>query len=518
MKLLTITLLMLVAANAQNDYPEWISGTFPDDFEWGVATAAYQIEGGWNADGKGQNIWDTFTHTEPSPIFDGTSGDIACDSYNKYEEDVQLIKTLGADYYRFSVSWARVLPTGKIDGGVNEAGVAYYNKLINNLIANNIEPFITMYHWDLPQALQDEGGWLNETVVTAFEGYADLLYARFGDRVKRWITINEPWVVCVMGFSYGVDAPGIREPATAPYRCSHNIIKSHAKAYRLYEKTYKAIHNGTVGITLDSGWFEPRDPNNASDVEAAQRAQLFRHGWYAYPIFKGGDYPVVMKDIIQRKSDEDDLPFSRLPVFTDDEKLEINGSADFMGFNHYTTDYAQHVINSDRSFSGDQDTHTFKDPEWSGSGSDWLKHVPWGFRKLLVWFKDTYDNPLVYVTENGFSDSDDVGLDDTARITYYREYINEMLKAVTIDNCNVKSYTAWSLMDNFEWRQGYTERFGVYWVNFTDPQRTRTPKKSAAELQKIFNENGFPNSSSKIVISVITYMLGFVAVMYGIFF
>lgn len=244
--------------------------------------------------GKGENIWDTFSHTTGT-IIDQSSGDVACDSYRKYQVDVQLIRNLGvrilqaivtvhldffvslqADFYRFSISWSRVLPTGSISGGINEAGIQYYNNVINELLANGIEPFVTIYHWDLPQPLEDVGGWLNDTIVDEFEAYADLLYSRFGDRVKKWITLNEPWVVCVMGYGDGVYAPGIRQAATAPYICSHNSIKAHAKAYRLYESKYKNDQEGVCGITLDSGFYEPNDPNNVTHVEAAERAQQFR--------------------------------------------------------------------------------------------------------------------------------------------------------------------------------------------------------------------------------------------------
>ncbi|KAJ6644638.1 Furostanol glycoside 26-O-beta-glucosidase, partial [Pseudolycoriella hygida] len=295
-------LILITWINAQSDYPDWISGTFPDDFEWGFATASYQIEGGWNEDGKGENIWDRFTHSLTYPIADNSTGDVACDSYHKYQVDVQLIKNMGADYYRFSVSWSRVLPTGTISGGINEKGIEYYSNLINDLIANDIEPMITIskqteethpkftlgksrqltwtewteYHWDLPQALQDVGGWQNEAIVTEFEAYADLLYRRFGDRVKRWITFNEAYVVCALGHSYGVHAPGIKEPATAPYKCAHNILKCHAKAYRLYESTFKTNQKGFVGITIDSGWYEPLDKNNPLDVAAVERTLRFK--------------------------------------------------------------------------------------------------------------------------------------------------------------------------------------------------------------------------------------------------
>lgn len=191
-----------------------------------------------------------------------------------------------ADYYRFSVSWSRVIPTGSIAGGINEPGISYYNNLINDLIANDIEPMITMYHWDLPQALQDVNGWQNETIVDEFQAYANLLYSRFGDRVTKWITFNEAYVVCVLGHSDGVHAPGISDPPTAAYLCAHNVIKCHARAYRLYESTYKATQQGTVGITIDSGWYEPLDPNNANHVAAAERTLQFKVNEH-YLVFHG---------------------------------------------------------------------------------------------------------------------------------------------------------------------------------------------------------------------------------------
>lgn len=225
-----------------------------------------------------------------------------------------------------------------------------------------------------------------------------------------------------------------------------------------------------------------------------------------------------MRELIDSKSAADNLVQSRLPVFTTAEKEMISGSSDFLGFNHYTTELVESSVKSERSWGGDQNTATSQDPSWPVSSASWLKHVPWGFRKLLNYFKDTYGNPIVYVTENGFADTENERLNDVGRVRYYREYINEMLKAITIDNCNVQAYTAWSLMDNFEWARGYSERFGVYYVNFTHPDRPRYPKNSAIELKKIFADNGFPaegSGSTKVVAGVIGYAVAFVAFMYG---
>jgi lactase-phlorizin hydrolase len=317
------------------------------------------------------------------------------------------------------------------------------------------------------------------------------LYASFGDRVKKWITFNEAYVFCQQGYGDGVHAPGYTLTATEPYRCIHNVLKSHAKAYRLYQSQFQAIQGGTCGITIDSGWYEPKDPNNPADVEAAIRTVTFKHGWLAFPVFTG-DYPPVMRQFIDRKSEQEGRSESRLPVFTPEWQQLLKNSTDFLGLNHYTTELVENANRTDAGWHGDQDTNTSQDPEWPESASSWLRVVPFGFRRLLNWIKETYGNPLVYVTENGYSDYSNVGLNDTARVDYYRSYINNMLKAVLVDGCNVKSYTAWSLMDNFEWARGYSERFGVHFVDYDSPNRTRTPKLSASELTKIFADNGFP--------------------------
>ncbi|ODM94351.1 Lactase-phlorizin hydrolase [Orchesella cincta] len=483
-----LVLVALSLTSAQND-SDFLYDYFPEDFEWGFATASYQIEGAWNVDGKGQNIWDEFTHRNVSPIVDGSSGDVACDSYNKYLEDVELLKNTGVNFYRFSLSWSRLLPDGT-NRTVNQRGIDYYNKLINALIANGIEPMVTLYHWDLPLALQGVGGWTNETVVQHFENYARLAYSYFGDRVKQWITLNEPFVVCQLGHGDGVHAPGHTSPVE-PYLCAHNILKSHASAYRLYERDFKESQGGQVGVTLDSGWYEPEDPNNPDHVEAAERAVLFKHGWYAFPIFFG-DYPPVMRQLIDQKSEAEGLQESRLPEFDNYWSQQLNGSYDFLGLNHYTTELVVPENRTDPGYSGDQNTRTYQSAEWPESASSWLKVVPWGFRKIMNWIKNTYGNPTLYVTENGFSDTDAEGVNDQGRVDYYRDYTNNMLKAIKLDGCNIKKYTAWSLIDNFEWARGYTERFGAHFVDFNDPARMRTPKRSQGYLKQLFADNGFP--------------------------
>jgi len=268
-------------------------------------------------------------------------------------------------------------------------------------------------------------------------------------------------------------------------------LKSHARAYRIYHEEFANFQKGRVGITIDSGWYEPLDPENPDDVEAAERALYFKHGWYAWPVFYGG-YPDVMRQFVDRKSQEEGLDSSRLPEFDLHWAAQVRGSWDFLGLNHYTSELATTKMGNYSGWSQDQDVETSQSPDWPESASSWLKSVPWGFRKLLNWIKDKYGNPEVLVTENGWSDDHTVGLADEGRIQYYRNYTNNMLKAVLLDGCDVRSYTAWSLMDNFEWAQGYTERFGVHWVNFTDAERQRIPKSSASFLQELFANNGYP--------------------------
>uniref|UniRef100_H2YTH6 beta-glucosidase n=1 Tax=Ciona savignyi TaxID=51511 RepID=H2YTH6_CIOSA len=433
-------------------------GNFPEGFKWSVSTSAYQIEGGWNADGKGESIWDTFSHT-PGKIANNETGDVACDSYHKVKEDVNLVKMLGVQQYRFSISWSRIFPDGTTSY-VNQAGVDYYNSLIDSLLKIGVEPVVTLYHWDLPQALEDIGGLLNETVVDRFNEYADFCFKTFGNRIKFWITFNEPYVITWLGYGIGVFAPGINSsPGEAPYQAAHNIIKAHAKAYRTYEKFYKGKQGG-IGMTMSTEWAEPKDPNNPSDVEAADRFLQSILGWFAHPIFKNGDYPEVVKKQVNER------------IFTDAEKVEIAGTADFFAINGYTS-------------------RLEPIPGAIQATPDWLQIVPWGMRRLLNWLDREYGHPTIYITENGVGTSD-ATVDDQIRVNFYKAYINEALKAQQLDGVDLRGYTAWSLMDNFEWNSGYGPRFGLFEVDFNDAMRPRTPKRSSIYYNQLIRNNGFP--------------------------
>ncbi|CAL1538499.1 unnamed protein product [Lymnaea stagnalis] len=463
---------------------------FPDDFVWAAATAAYQIEGGWNADGKGPSIWDTWAHSHK--IAHNETGDVACDSYHKYKEDVQLLKNLKMNHYRFSISWSRVMSDGT-PNTVNEAGIQYYNNLIDELLANNIKPMVTLYHWDLPQALEDKGGWLNSTIQDDFSAYSRLCFQRFGDRVKKWITFNEPPIVTILGYGDGVLAPGGHDQARGAYVSGYNLILAHAKAYRIYEKEFKNTQKGEVGITINQNWPEPLDPLNGADVEASERSLYFYAAWFGHPIFVNGDYSEVMKQRVADRSKAQGLSESRLPAFTDAEKLIIKGSADFLGSNFYSANYETddpQPPSNPPSYYNDKETRGENDPKWLGSGSSWLVVTPFSIRKMMNWYKNNYNNIPIYITENGLSDRNG-SIHDWHRIHYYRLYLSELLKAIKLDGCNVKGYTAWSLMDNLEWGNAYDEKFGLHYVNFSDPARPRTPKASVQFFRTLISDGGF---------------------------
>ncbi|KAJ8924093.1 hypothetical protein NQ315_006875 [Exocentrus adspersus] len=476
------TILVLSAVFAGSSCYEVTNLTFPASFLFGTATAAYQIEGAWNESGKSVSRWDHITHTS-SIVVDGSNGDVACDSYHKYKEDIEMLKQLGVDFYRFSIAWTRIIPSG-FANDINQAGVDYYNNLIDGLLEAGIEPWVTMYHWDIPQVLNYIGDFSNPYTIDYVVDYADVLFSLFGDRVKTWITFNEPLSFCAH-FPLSSAAFGVHLPAgISEYLCSHNIVIAHAKIYRLYQLKYKWEQNGRISIALNTEYAEPATDSPA-DIEASNRKLLYDLGWYAYPLVHG-DYPRVMIDTIRNLSAIQGFPFSRLPMFTLNEKVIIRGAYDFFALNHYTSSLtadASSVIGSP-SFLNDDLVEQFKDPAWGNSSASWLTVYPEGLRKLLVHIKETYNDPEIAITENGFADEPGV-LNDVGRVSYYQSYLSEVLKAMLEDGVKVTAYTAWSLMDNFEWYNGYTVRFGLYYVDFDSPDRTRTAKESAGYYRNV---------------------------------
>ncbi|CAF4912232.1 unnamed protein product [Pieris macdunnoughi] len=460
--------------------------TFPSDFFFGTATSAYQIEGAWNEGGKGWSMWDHLVRTDPDHVSDGTNGDVAANSYHFYKKDVEILKELGVSVYRFSIAWPRILPYGRADY-VNPEGVAYYNNLINELLANDITPFVTIYHWDLPQNLNEQGGWLTAEIADWFGDYSRVLFENFGDRVKHWITINEPYIHCSFGYASGSHAPRIKSPGVGFYECGRNIILANAKAWHIYDKEFRATQGGVIGITLDSTMAMPGS-NSPDDIQGAADYMSFYLGQYADPIFSAtGNYPQRVIDLVAEASRRQGLNESRLVPFTQEEANNNKGTSDFFGLNHYSSTYVYRNssvtgIYAVPSLNDDLQVGTFPDPNWYKNPAAWVYRYGQGLRKLLGYIKDTYNNPTVYITENGFGTATE--RNDTDRADYYREYLNGVLDAID-DGVNVKGYCAWSLIDNFEWAVGYSVRFGLYEIDQNDPEKTRKPKYSALVYKEI---------------------------------
>uniref|UniRef100_A0A1D1ZG17 Beta-glucosidase 24 n=1 Tax=Anthurium amnicola TaxID=1678845 RepID=A0A1D1ZG17_9ARAE len=458
--------------------------SFPPDFMFGAASSAYQIEGAYNEGGRKPSIWDTFCHTYPERIKDHSNGDVAIDSYHRFKEDVKVLKEMGADVYRFSISWPRILPDGR--GTPNPEGIAYYNKLIDELIANGITPFLTLFHWDVPQALEDEyGGFLDRKIVDDFKYYSQVCFEAFGNRVKHWITVNEPSSFTRSGYDTGKNAPGrcsdrkictAGDSATEPYIVTHNLLLAHAECVKLYRDQYQAKQKGEIGITLVTQWMTPYS-DSLKDRQARMRSLDFAYGWFIEPVVYG-DYPFIMKAIVRE----------RLPHFTKEESDMLRGSYDFIGINYYTARYAQ-----DRpmppnpvpiSYSDDFHANLLEAKDGVPIGEPtgtWLYVYPQGIHDLLVYTKENYNNPKIYITENGTCEVDsDIplkqALDDQHRIRYFREHLQEVHEAMR-KGANVKGYLCWSLMDNFEWSNGYTMRFGMCYINYQDDLK-RLPKAS----------------------------------------
>ncbi|XP_048137289.1 beta-glucosidase 12-like [Rhodamnia argentea] len=464
--------------------------SFPAGFLFGTASSAYQYEGAANEDGRRPSIWDYFTHQHPGKIADGSNGDMAVDSYHRYKEDVGIMKEMGLDAYRFSISWSRVLPKGKLEGGINKKGVKYYNNLINELLAHGIQPFVTLFHWDLPQALEEEyGGFLSSHVVDDFRDYVEVCFKEFGDRVKHWITLNEPSSYAINGYAKGRFAPGRcsdwqmlnctgGDSGTEPYIVGHNQLLAHATAVKLYRDKYQASQKGAIGITLVSHWMVPYS-DAKHNQNAALRALDWMLGWFLNPITYG-NYPHSMRSLIGK----------RLPKFTKEQSLMVEGSFDFLGLNYYTANYAKYMphsnaLNSSYLTDARANLSTERNgiPIGPGAASSWLYVYPSGIQSLLMYVKTKYQNPLIYITENGIDEFNNSTLPleqqlaDYMRIDYYYRHLSYLHKAIK-DGVNVKGYFAWSLLDNFEWSSGYTVRFGINYVDYMNGLK-RYPKQSA---------------------------------------
>lgn len=448
--------------------------TFPSNFIWGTATASYQIEGAWNEDGKGESIWDRFSHT-PGKVANGDTGDVACDHYHRWPQDIALMKSLNQQAYRFSVSWPRILPHGH--GKVNQAGLDFYSKLVDGLLEAGITPFVTLYHWDLPQALQEQGGWPSRSVATAFADYADVVSRHLGDRVKNWITHNEPWVVALMGHQMGVHAPGMHN-WTAALKAAHHVLLSHGWAVPVIRENSPAAQ---VGITLNLSPVESATGSPES-YQAVRFLDGYHNRWFLDPLY-GRHYPADMVASYTRRGF---LP-NGLDFVSEADLADIAVATDFLGINYYM-----------RSFVGDPDSSgdlfsavTPGDPALERTDFNW-EIYPHGLYNLLNRLHFDYQPPKLYVTENGMSlatGPDDSGqVPDVRRLNYLKDHFAAAHQAIQ-NGVPLAGYFVWSLMDNFEWAEGYQQRFGLVWVDFETQQRT--PKQSALWYKDVITHNGF---------------------------
>ncbi len=424
---------------------------FPSNFVWGAATSSYQIEGAWDKDGKGVSIWDTFCR-QPGKIADGSTGDVAADHYHRWEEDVGIMAEMGLNAYRFSISWPRILPAGK--GQINPPGLDFYERLVDGLLANGIEPYPTLYHWDLPQALQDRGGWANRDTARYFADYAHIVAERLADRVTYWTTHNEPFVTAMAGHMSGEHAPGVQDPATG-LLVAHHVLLSHGYAVEALRET--AGRPLQVGITLD---FNPVHPASDSDedLRAVQRLDAVRNRLFAEPVFLGR-YPEEMAELFG-------------PLFPQVEPgdLErISAPVDFLGVNYYTRAVVRHDPGSPYLQVG------WIQPEGNEYTEMGWEVYPPGLHELLVRLWTDYQPPAIFITENGIAVPDEPNakgrVRDERRTRYLRDHLAQAHRAIA-DGVPLRGYFAWSLMDNFEWAHGYKMRFGLVYVDYETLERT----------------------------------------------
>ena len=423
---------------------------FPSDFLWGAATSAYQIEGATGADGRGPSIWDTFCAT-PGKVRNGDSGDIACDSYNRYRQDVARMQELGLGAYRFSIAWPRVLPEGR--GRVNKAGLDFYDRLVDELLAAGIRPFVSLYHWDLPQALENAGGWPERATAEAFGEYVEIVAERLGDRVRDWLTQNEPYCISWLGYALGVHAPGRTEVAAAA-AAAHHVLLSHGLAV---EALRRESPGSEIGIVLDS-WPVYTASDDARDAEAAVEADGFRNRLFFDPVLRGS-YPA---DVLEQLGDA-------TPPIHDGDLATISAPIDFVGLNNYS----RTIVRADSDGKPQNVTNGGPTTEMG-----W-EIYPNGIYDVLVRLHREYDVPKLYVTENGGAFPDvllhDGQVDDRDRIEYLHQYLGAVGRAID-DGVPVRGYFVWSLLDNFEWAYGYSRRFGLLYVDYSTLERV--PKSS----------------------------------------
>ncbi|CAH9139582.1 unnamed protein product [Cuscuta epithymum] len=451
--------------------------SFPAGFLLGTASSSYQFEGGYMDNGKGLSNWDVFTHKSANNIEDGSNGDVADDQYHRFQEDINLMASLGVNSYKFSISWARILPHGRY-GNINSDGINYYNNLIDALLLKGIQPFVLLNHFDIPQELEIRyQAWLSPKLKEDFGYFADICFKSFGDRVKNWVTFNEPNMFIPLAYRTG-DYPPNRcskpygncsngDSEKEPFLAGHNIILAHATAVNIYRTKYQEKQGGQIGIAVHTFWYEPMS-NSTEDKLAAERGQSFFSNWFLDPIINGR-YPKEMKDILG----------SLLPEFSTQELELLKTGLDFIAINHYTSFYVKDCIHSNcgpvegnSRVDGFFVKSSFKDgvPIGEASGMDILYVYPLGMEKMVTYLKERYHNTPLYVAENGYSERFDSqtnieeSLYDIKRVNFMANYIDALSTAMR-KGADVRGYFVWSLLDNFEWLFGYNLKFGLYYVD-----------------------------------------------------
>jgi len=445
---------------------------FPSDFTWGVATSSFQIEGAVREGGRSDSIWDTLCR-RPGAIADQTNGDVACDHYHRWPEDVEIMADMGVNAYRFSVAWPRIIPTGR--GAANQAGIDFYSRLVDGLLAKGIEPCVTLYHWDLPQILEDEGGWTARSTVDAFEEYTDVMTRALGDRVKTWVTINEPWCISVLGYVNGEHAPGIKNDWPKALSAAHHVLLGHGRAVPIVRQN---VPNAEVGITVNLVPNEPAS-NSALDREACRKFDGFFNRWYLDPVF-GRGYP---EDRIRDLVDAGQIPSATLPFLEAGDLDDIAVESDFLGINYYSRAVIRDEDNESNAPQEVFATDVVTDMGWEV----WPK----GLEDILVRLHAEYAPPAIQITENGCAYPTGVNaageVEDHRRIEYLDGHVRACARAIE-HGVPLTAYYAWSLLDNFEWAFGYEKRFGLVHVDYDTLKRT--PKASAHWYRSVIEAGG----------------------------
>jgi len=437
---------------------------FPDGFVWGAATASYQIEGAWNEDGKGESIWDRFSHT-PGKIENADTGDVACDHYHRWADDIKLMQAIGLKGYRFSVAWPRILPEGR--GKINQAGLDFYNRLVDGLLDAGIEPYLTLYHWDLPQIMEDQGGWPARMMVDAFVEYADVVSRSLGDRVQKWTTFNEPFVSALVGYLEGRHAPGLRD-VHKMVAASHHLLLSHGRAVPVIRANSA---DSQVGITLNLSTATPASPS-LTDRQAARLDDGRLNRWYLDPL-AGRGYP---QDTLQAFN-------TSMDCILPGDLEEIAVPIDFIGVNYYRRGVARSRTVPEAE---NLPPTVFLNEEFTEMG--W-EVCPEGLYDTLGRLHFDYGFPAIYITENGAAYKDEVvdgQVDDPQRLSYIQRHLRQVQRAIA-SGIPIKGYFAWSMLDNFEWGFGYAKRFGLIYVDYQTQQRTL--KSSAKWYGQVIRQN-----------------------------